>query len=326
MKTDYMIIAGSSGGHILPAISLINILAKTEKKIVFITNQNGVIYTDLINNNNCLIKIIDKSNRFKILIIQIIFCSNYFINNKNLRVIGFGGFISIIPLFLGRIFNFFLKKNIIYMHEQNIIYGLANKINYIFSNYSFISFPKKILGKKEIYVGNFFKKIFLSKYTQKISKIKILLIGGSGGSVELNNKLIDYIKNIPLAERDNFEFNVQIPNSYPAIREQYKKVSSNVLFFSFINDLKFENYDLIFSRCGSGSMFEILYFTNKVYFHPHLHSRDMHQKFNKKFFIDKMQLKDEIPNYKKLLDHKSFYFNQFINPFSIQKISSFIKK
>ena len=32
MKTDYMIIAGSSGGHILPAISLINILAKTEKK------------------------------------------------------------------------------------------------------------------------------------------------------------------------------------------------------------------------------------------------------------------------------------------------------
>ena len=180
--------------------------------------------------------------------------------------------------------------------------------------------------KNEIYVGNFFKTIIPSSNDQKMRKIKVLLIGGSAGSVELNNKLIDYIKDIPLEERDSFEFNVQIPPSYSSIKEQYKKVSKNTFFFSFINDLQFDNYDLIFSRCGSGSMFEILYFTNRVYFQPHLYSRDLHQKLNKKFFIDNLKLKDEIPNYKKLLVPSNFYFNQLINPFSIQKISSFIKK
>ncbi|MDC0861405.1 UDP-N-acetylglucosamine--N-acetylmuramyl-(pentapeptide) pyrophosphoryl-undecaprenol N-acetylglucosamine transferase [Alphaproteobacteria bacterium] len=326
MKTDYIIVAGSSGGHILPAISLVNNLSQTDKKIVFITNKNGLTYIKLIKNNNCFVKIIEQSNRLKILITQLVICSNYFIKNKNIRVIGFGGFLTIVPLFLGRIFNFFFKKNIIYLHEQNIIYGLANKINYIVSNYAFISFPKKQLKKKEIYVGNFFKTIIPSNNDQKMRKIKVLLIGGSAGSVELNNKLIDYIKDIPLEERDSFEFNVQIPPSYSSIKEQYEKVTKNIFFFSFINDLQFDNYDLIFSRCGSGSMFEILYFTNRVYFHPHLHSRDSHQKFNKKFFIDNLKLKDEIPNYKKLLVPSNFYFNQLINPFSIQKISSFIKK
>ena len=32
MKIDYIVIAGSSGGHILPSISLINQLAKLKKK------------------------------------------------------------------------------------------------------------------------------------------------------------------------------------------------------------------------------------------------------------------------------------------------------
>ena len=70
--------------------------------------------------------------------------------------------------------------------------------------------------------------------------------------------------------------------------------------YSFIDDLKFYDYNLIFSRCGSGSMFEILYYTDKVFFVPHLHSRDIHQKFNKMFFINKLKIKDEILNHDNL--------------------------
>ena len=73
-------------------------------------------------------------------------------------------------------------------------------------------------------------------------------------------------------------------------------------------------------------MFEILYFTNNVYFLPHLHSRDMHQKYNKEFFINKLNIKDKIPYYKNLKNNSDFYFNKIINPFSIHKIFSFISK
>jgi len=326
MKINYIIIAGSSGGHILPAISLINHLSNTKKKIVFITNAEGLQYITLIKNEDCTVKVFKQSMKIKIIFSQFVNCFHYFINNTNVRVIGFGGFLSVIPIFLGRLFNFILKNNLIYIHEQNIIYGLANKINYFFSNYSFISFPKTKLKKKEIYVGNYFKINIKSDYVQQSKKIKILLIGGSAGSLELNNKLLDYIKDIPQEDRNNFEFKIQIPSSYQSIKDKYKKLSSNVFFFSFINDIRFNDYDLIFSRCGSGSMFEILYFTNNVFFLPHLYSRDMHQKYNKEFFIRKLNIKDEIPNYKNLKNNSVFYFNKIINPFSIHKIFSFISK
>ena len=326
MKINYIIIAGSSGGHILPAISLINNLSNTKKKIVFITNAEGLKFIPLINNQDCIVKVFEQSNKIKIIFSQFTNCSHYFMNNKNVKVIGFGGFLSVMPIFLGRLFNFILKHNLIYIHEQNIIYGLANKINYFFTNYSFISFPRTKLKKKEIYVGNYFKKNIKSNYSQKSGKIKILLIGGSAGSLDLNNKLLDYIKEIPQEDRINFEFKIQIPSSYESIKDKYKKLSSNVYFFSFINDIKFDDYDLIFSRCGSGSMFEILYFTNNVYFLPHLYSRDMHQKYNKEFFIRKLNIKDEIPYYKNLKNNSDFYFNKIINPFSIHKIFSFISK
>ena len=129
---------------------------------------------------------------------------------------------------------------------------------------------------------------------------------------------------IPMEEIDKFEFNIQIPSSQTSIKDQYKKLSENINFFDFIDDLKFYDYNLIFSRCGSGSMFEILYYTDKVFFVPHLHSRDLHQKFNKMFFINKLKIKDEIPNHDNFKILPNFYFNQFINPYSIHKISSFI--
>lgn len=47
MKINYIIIAGSSGGHILPAISLINNLSNTKKKIVFITNAEGLKFIQI---------------------------------------------------------------------------------------------------------------------------------------------------------------------------------------------------------------------------------------------------------------------------------------
>ena len=110
MKIDYIVIAGSSGGHILPSISLINQLAKLKKKIIFITNSAGQNYIRLITNSNCEIRIFNQTSKLNLFLAQFIFLSKTLIINNQIKVIGFGGYLSVLPICLSKGFNIFLKK------------------------------------------------------------------------------------------------------------------------------------------------------------------------------------------------------------------------
>ena len=158
-KIKYIVIAGSSGGHILPAIKYINNLCeiKDATQILFITNKIGQNYLGKIKSNKINKLILNSKNKF-FFILNIFFkTSSTFIFNRRIILIGFGGFITTPILLISKIFNiFFLSSNKIYIHEQNIIYGLANKLNYFIANNAFISFPKVNMRSKEIFVGNFF--------------------------------------------------------------------------------------------------------------------------------------------------------------------------
>ena len=239
-------------------------------------------------------------------------------------MIGFGGFITTPILLISKIFNiFFLSSNKIYIHEQNIIYGLANKLNYFIANNAFISFPKVNMRSKEIFVGNFF--LDKNKPREKLNDkyINVLLIGGSAGSLDLNDKMLEQIIKSNRLYLEKIKFSIQIPSQYLEI---YKKKYTDFIddkicsFFSFKNNLNPKEYDFIISRSGSGSLNEILYYTNNVHYIPHLVSRDQHQRFNLNYFLSRgMSLKEfALPKKKKFISH--FYFNSFINPHSIEKI------
>ena len=324
-KIKFIIIAGSSGGHILPAIKYINILSQIENpdQILFITNEIGSNYLTEIKSNNIKKLVLNSSNKFSY-IFNIILNIHIFIYNRKLSIIGFGGFITTPVLLISKLFNIFLlSSNKIYIHEQNIIFGLANKINYLIAKNAFISFPKVNMRKKEIFVGNFF--IDNNKSREKLDDnfINILLMGGSAGSLELNNKMLEKLMTLDEGHLNKIKLNIQIPSKY---LEKYKKKYINLLndnrclFFAFKNNLNIKEYDFILSRSGSGSINEILYFNKNVHFIPHLISRDFHQKLNLKYFISHNMSKENfnIPIKKNLTNE--FYFNSLINPYSIEKI------
>ena len=121
---------------------------------------------------------------------------------------------------------------------------------------------------------------------------------------------------------NNIKFFIQIPKSHIKFIKKYLDYLDNTrcIFFSFKDNLNYKLYDLILSRSGSGSIHEILYYNNNVFFIPHLASRDQHQNLNLNYFLThNMSLKDFlIPNKKNFTsDH---YFNPIINPYSIEKI------
>ncbi len=319
-------IAGSSGGHILPAVKYINNLSdiKNPNDILFITNEIGKKYLDKIKSSKINKIILSSKNKLRFIIKIFLKLFLIFVFNRRMTLIGFGGFITTPVLIISKLFNiFFLSFNKIYIHEQNAIYGLANKINYFIAKNVFISFPNVNMRDKEIFVGNFFvdKKEYKEQLDNKL--INILLIGGSAGSLDLNNQMLEKIKFLNKNNLEKFKFFIQIPNSHIEIlKKKYTALldENNFSFFSFKDNLNLQQYDFIISRSGSGSINEILYHTNNVHFIPHLISRDQHQKFNLSYFLShNMSLKKFfIPEKKNLASE--FYFNSQINPYSIEKV------
>ena len=125
--------------------------------ILFITNEIGEKYLEKIESKQVNKIILNSKNKFFFILNIFLKVSFVLLTNRKINLIGFGGFITTPILIISKLFNIFLiSLNKIYIHEQNVIYGLANKINYFIAKNAFISFPKENMRSKEIFVGNFF--------------------------------------------------------------------------------------------------------------------------------------------------------------------------
>ncbi len=325
----HIVIAGSSGGHILPAIKYLNELSHycSSEQIILITNEVGSDYLHLIEYEKKNVIQINSQNKTSFILKIIKEIWKILLFNKKITLLGFGGFITVPILFFAKITNIlFLKDHKIYFHEQNYVYGLANRFNYFIAHRVFTSFPNNYLKSKEIFVGNFFTNLE-KKYEKLDNKlINILLIGGSAGSLELNKFLSNELLKIDRTLIKNFKFFIQVPKKFlQEVSTEYENLKLDIEFFKFNENLNFKDFDLIISRSGSGSLHEILYFNNNVYFIPHLHSRDGHQSLNLRYFKENSySLKDfEIPVSKKISKE---YLNSLINPFSMQKILCYLTR
>ena len=325
----HIVIAGSSGGHILPAIKYLNELSYhcSSEQIVFVTNEVGSDYLQLIEYQKKNVIQINSKNKVSFIFKILKEIGKTLLFNKKVTLLGFGGFISVPVLFFAKITNIlFLKDHNINFHEQNYVYGLANKFNYFIAHNVFTSFPNNNFKSKEIFVGNFFTNLEKKNDLLDNKFINILLIGGSAGSLELNKFLSNQLLNMDRTIFKNLKFYIQVPKKFlEVITSEYENLKIDIEFFTFNENLNFKDFDLIISRSGSGSLHEILYFNNNVYFIPHLHSRDGHQTLNLRYFRENSySLKDfEIPLSKKISKE---YLNSLINPFSMQKILCYLTR
>ena len=325
----HIVIAGSSGGHILPAIKYLNELSYhcSSEQIVFVTNEVGSDYLQLIEYQKKNVIQINSKNKVSFIFKILKEIGKTLLFNKKVTLLGFGGFISVPVLFFAKITNIlFLKDHNINFHEQNYVYGLANKFNYFIAHNVFTSFPNNNFKSKEIFVGNFFTNLEKKNDLLDNKFINILLVGGSAGSLELNKFLSNQLLNIDTTIIKNLKFYIQVPKNFlEEISREYENLKIDIEFFTFNENLNFKDFDLIISRSGSGSLHEILYYNNNVYFIPHLHSRDGHQTLNLRYFKENgYSLKDfEIPLYKK---NTNEYLNSLINPFSMQKILCYLTR
>jgi UDP-N-acetylglucosamine--N-acetylmuramyl-(pentapeptide) pyrophosphoryl-undecaprenol N-acetylglucosamine transferase len=276
---------GGSGGHVIPALTIITELNKENKiKIHYVggknsieeklTGENGITFKSISNGK--LRRYLSAENLkdiFKVLfgIVQSWFFLIQFDREKTL-VFSTGGFVSV-PIVIAAA----LQRKRIYIHEQTTRVGLANKISSKFATKVFASFEESLQffpPGKSYYSGypvrpSLFEKtknqVVLSGVNLDNIKKKIIFItGGGNGSFLLN----EFVKNNFSSLSEYFIIH-QVGAKY--IDEYSSFISDSYLVLGFLGPEMIDilkKSDIILSRSGAGTVSELMALKKKSIFIP----------------------------------------------------------
>jgi len=278
---------GGTGGHILPIIAVVREIRRVyqKKDLQFfyigprddfgsiLLSQEGIKVKPVLAGKirryftfkTFLQNLVDCAFKIPTGILQAFFYIFFLAPDLTFSKGGFGS----IP---GVISNWILRVPI-FLHESDVTPGLANRFIAKFTLEIFVSFPKTeyFPPKKMILVGNPIRREILEGKREearqffKLSSLKptILILGGSQGAQRINDKILEILPEF----LENFEIIHQCgEKNFHEVKAEVRAIlaaglEKNYHLFPFLKEEELKQAyaasDLILSRAGSGSIFEI---------------------------------------------------------------------
>ena len=288
--------AGGTGGHIYPALAVLEKLKKEDKNL-------EVLY---IGTKNRMESEIIPERGFKYVGIEIYgFSKNILRDIKNIFlvtksyheclkllqefkpdiVLGFGGYVTYPVLKAAK------KLGIkTFLHEQNSIVGKTNKFiskDIDLVAVSFLSTLNKFsASKKVIYSGNrcgenalTTKEIKKSEIGLDNKKKLVIVVAGSLGSSTMNEKLKEFLR---LSKKSDYQVLYITGKSHYEEFIKGTRFASNIKVLPYLDNLAglMRNCDLIVTRAGASTMSEILALNLPAIFIPSPYVANNHQYYN----------------------------------------------
>ncbi|MDR0942643.1 MAG: undecaprenyldiphospho-muramoylpentapeptide beta-N-acetylglucosaminyltransferase [Holosporales bacterium] len=263
MGKTIIIAAGGTGGHVFPALCLAREFKKSGYDVIFSTDARGFAYLAEFQND-AIVQDIKTSSRLKLyvsLIFNVLKSMPRLLKLKPSIVVGFGGYPSAPFIFASQILGI---KTVI--HEQNAVIGKANKLLSKMASQVLTSFKNTkgiSKGAKVFCVGN--PTRYEAEYPnaeQPSNKLfTILIFGGSQGAKIFSDEIVKAICNIPKFTNIKV-FHQGRLEDLSIIKNNYEKAGIKHFvnsFFDNINEL-YKQADLVISRAGASSVFEIIGF------------------------------------------------------------------
>ena len=328
---NILISTGGTGGHVIPALALYDhyrdnfttFMTTDKRGLKFIDEKNypcHIIDTPQISKNKLMLPI------NLILLFFKVFNSLFFLKKYKIDyLISTGGYMSLPLCVAAKIIN--LK---IILFEPNMVLGKSNKL---FLKYStkvvcyttnIINFPESF--KSKIYLINpiLRKKIYSNieknlKVNHKV--LKILIIGGSQGAKFFDKKISNLIVEINKKIKIFVIHQIVYKSSHSEIKNIYEENNIDNFLFEFDDKIfdKFNTIDLAITRSGASTIFELVELNIPFIAIPLPNSKDNHQYFNAKFYVDKdccwLINQSEFEN----IEIKNFVKNLLINKDEILK-------
>ena len=297
-----VISAGGTGGHIYPAIAIINKIKEEEPNSDFLyIGTSDRMEKDLIPELGIRYEEITISGLKRKLTLENIKVLYRFLKargkcKKLIKefdpdvVIGTGGYVTGPVIWAGKKLG---KKT--FIHEQNSVVGLSNKYLTRYSDKIGVSFASTIESfpkGKAVLTGNpcsekavNMKKAKKEEYGLSKTKKLVLIVMGSLGSKTVNDKIVSFINSF---KDKDYEVMFVTGNTY---YEKVKKIKvpSNVKIVPFIYEMPslMKVTDLMISRAGASTMSEILALKVPTIFIPSPYVTNNHQYKNAMDLVSK---------------------------------------
>jgi UDP-N-acetylglucosamine--N-acetylmuramyl-(pentapeptide) pyrophosphoryl-undecaprenol N-acetylglucosamine transferase len=192
-------------------------------------------------------------------------------------VLGMGGFTSVPMVLAAALFG--VPS---FIHEQNVQPGLANRLLGRFVKGTFISFDSTreyLPGKRVFHTGNPLRtRLARAEAAAGKSGFGLFIFGGSRGARSINDSVLGLLPR--MAEYKNVTMYHQTgPDDFERVKEGYERSGVAHEVFPFTDDM--ERYyglaDVVISRAGASTIFELAFFKKAAILIPYPYSAGGHQ-------------------------------------------------
>ena len=301
MSRTIMIMAGGTGGHIYPALSVAEYLRANEGwKIVWLGSTAGM-ETTLVAPKGYTMAWISLSGvrgkgwlRMAMLPAQLLIAfwqsaRAIFMHRPDV-VLGMGGYVSFPGGMMASLFN-----RPLVIHEQNSVAGLANRVLARLAGRVLAGFPDAFgAATAVIWVGNPVRDEIAGlavpeqRYRVRSGPLRLTVIGGSLGAQALNETVPQALALLPMTERPLVTHQAGARH-LDATQSHYRRAGVTAELVPFITDMAkhYAESDLIICRAGASTIAELAAAGIASVLVPFPHAVDDHQMHNARFLAER---------------------------------------
>lgn len=295
-RKTILIMAGGTGGHIMPGLAVADHLRDLGWRVVWMGNPEGMEARLIPDRGYETAWVRFAALRGKGLLRKLMLPLNLLRGLAQARreikriapdvVIGFGGFVT----FPGGLMAALGGKPLI-VHEQNSIAGLANKVLACFARRVLTGFPD--VFKQGEWCGNPVRPPIAAlplpepRFVDRSGPLRLLVVGGSLGAQALNDTVPQALALIPAEERPEV-VHQSGEKHLDALKTNYQHAGVEAHAVAFIEDMAgaYEWADLVICRAGALTIAELAAAGAASILVPFPHAVDDHQTANARFLAN----------------------------------------
>lgn len=297
MSRSILIMAGGTGGHIMPGLAVADILRSQGWRVTWLGAPNSM-EAELVPKHGYDMAFIRFSGlRGKGLLRKLMLPLNLLIALWQsaaaifrLRpdvVLGMGGYIT----FPGGLMAALQRRPLV-IHEQNSVAGLSNRVLAHFARKVLSGFPDVL--KKAVWSGNPVRSSIANlpeprqRYIARNGRLNVLVVGGSLGAKAINDAVPRALAMLPEALRPNVLHQAGRQH-FETVQQLYRSAGVQADIRPFLDDMagSYADADVVICRAGALTIAELAAAGVASILIPYPFAVDDHQTHNARFLSER---------------------------------------